>query len=121
MSINTIDSEREILFESLSVGDKLLLQTKNNSYQFIITNVAGKLGFLSGGSFGDISVIAFLCQPVELKTGSRLRFCLENVTECVFIRTSSITHLEVFRRSEMNIKTSAPTIKLPSQLVSYAY
>lgn len=121
MSVITNDSAREIMFETLSVGDSLILQTRNNTYQFIITNHITRQGFLTGGVFGQISVPASLCLPFELRTGTQLRFHIESTVDCLYLKTTAITYLEVLRKNEMSVKGMMPTAELPRRTASYVH
>jgi hypothetical protein len=109
----------EIIFDELDFADTVRLRTMNSTYEFTVTNPAGRQGFLSGGVFGQIPVPAVLCRPFKLRTGEQARFYIESTVDCVYMTTTALNYLEVIKNNETDFESSLPTEKLDRQFVEY--
>ena len=120
MSFQNIGTGQKISFSNLCVGDTLLLQTLNSTYEFMFTDLVARKGSLCGGSFGKIAVSAVLIDPYELYVGAQIRFQLESTSKYIYMTTTAITYLEVVKKSEISALSMFPTAKLKNSAV-YAY
>lgn len=85
----------EILFEDLEAADTLIVQTRNSTYTFSVTDAADRLGRLTGGAIEPLVVDARLLKvgSGKLKVGSTAVFLIESSSGIKRLSTSPITLL----------------------------
>lgn len=98
--------------DNLSADDRVVIRTKNSSYNFLVINPAHRQGMLSGGKLGDSPRSAVLIEclsddkentaagPRVLKPGSRALFYLMSARGIERVVTSVIIEVEVAKRGE---------------------
>lgn len=84
----------EILFDELEAADTLIVQTRNSTYTFSVTDAADRLGTLTGGALTFV-VDARLVKAGsnKLKVGSSVVFLIESSSGTKRLSTSPLTQL----------------------------
>lgn len=106
------DMTGSVALDNLSADDRVVIRTKNSSYNFLVINPAHRQGMLSGGKLGDSPRSAVLIEclsddkentaagPRVLKPGSRALFYLMSARGIERVVTSVIIEVEVAKRGE---------------------
>ena len=94
-----------IEFEELKTSEEIIIETRNSTYRFSVSDAAERRGYLSGGSVGKEPVKAILIGVIMncgdscvndygcLKTNGRAFFYLETSNGTKHLVTSKITGL----------------------------
>lgn len=105
------DSEKPDL-DGLISGDRVLIKTENNFYQFSVTDAGLRQGRLSGGDIGDNARTAILVVSIResadgrvsessgLKIGLRAVFYFVSHIGMERLITSTVTHLTLIRNGK---------------------
>lgn len=103
--ITQSDGITNIEFSNLRTSEEIIIETKNSSYRFAVSDALNRRGYLSGGSIGDEPVSAVLMGVVTkggdnfvrdswcLKTSGRAFFCIETRSGIKHLVTSNIIGL----------------------------
>ncbi len=99
------DSLTNIEFDELRSSEEIIIETKNSSYRFAVSDAYARRGYLSGGSVGEQPIRATLMGVVTkrgdsfmtdawcLKTNGRAFFYIETENGLKHLVTSVITGL----------------------------
>ena len=103
--LTKLDGLTNIELSDLQTSEEIIIETKNSSYRFAVSDALHRRGYLSGGSIGDEPVSAILMGVVTkggesfvrdswcLKTGGRAFFCIETENGMKHLVTSNIVGL----------------------------
>ena len=89
----------ELLITSgLRIADVLTIHTRNSVYEFFVIDPVRAYGMVKGGAIGKCAKSAFLCQPIMLSPGSKVRLLIETAKGIRYITTSTIKTINRLRR-----------------------
>ncbi len=106
------DIAGHIAFDSLMPNDRVIIETANSVYRFIVTDPSSRLGRLTGGAVGIRQVDAYLIESAGergkentsdlsgIRTGRRVLIYIEKPTGIERLITSPTTRLTLVRPGE---------------------
>ena len=79
------------------ISDVLSIQTRNSVYEFFMIDPVRAYGLVRGGAIGSSAIAAFICTPITLIPGSKVRLLIDSAKGVRYVTTSTVRTIKCLR------------------------
>ena len=85
------------VLRDVRVSDMLSIHTRNSVYEFFMIDPVRAYGLVRGGAIGTSALEAFICMPLTLGPGLRVRLLIESASGVRYVTTSTVRTIKCLR------------------------